>query len=81
MSLTESKRGIIYKDETFFIPSHMNYGKMAIDNMLRSKDKVALVRDTSASNVLDKVSINVLLIENVLNVKDQWDDRRTDHVR
>lgn len=47
MSPTESTRGIIYNDQQFSIPSHMNYGKKAIDNMFRSKDKIALVRSRS----------------------------------
>ncbi|KAH9637680.1 hypothetical protein HF086_009348 [Spodoptera exigua] len=43
MTSTESIRGIIYKDQPCWIPSHMNYGKLAIDRMLRAKDKVALI--------------------------------------
>nr|CAB3510143.1 unnamed protein product [Spodoptera littoralis] len=43
MTSTESTRGIIYKDQPCWIPSHMNYGKLAIDRMLRAKDKVALI--------------------------------------
>lgn len=36
--------GIIYGDQNFSIPSHMNFGKMAIDKMFKAKDKTAMVR-------------------------------------
>lgn len=35
--------GIIYGDQNIFLPSHGNYGRYLLDNILKFKDKVALV--------------------------------------
>nr|XP_021189790.2 uncharacterized protein LOC110375840 [Helicoverpa armigera] len=51
MSPTESTRGVLYKNYTFPIPSHMNYGKLAIDKFLLTKDKVALINGMTGERV------------------------------
>ncbi|CAH0592509.1 unnamed protein product [Chrysodeixis includens] len=38
-----NNRGIIFGDQNFWIPSHMNFGLLAINAMLKTKDKVGLV--------------------------------------
>lgn len=70
MTSTESIRGIIYKDQPYWIPSHMNYGKNAIDRMLRAKDKVALVKYKCVDRNSSLINEDVLLINTVFDVKD-----------
>lgn len=35
--------GVIYGDQNFSLPSHMNYGKYFLENIVNYKDKVAMV--------------------------------------
>lgn len=59
------------------IPSHMNYGKFAIDRMLTCKDKIALVRLVLiAFGIYDGDRINISLMFHV----DQWADWRRNKV-
>uniref|UniRef100_A0A2A4J232 Luciferin 4-monooxygenase n=1 Tax=Heliothis virescens TaxID=7102 RepID=A0A2A4J232_HELVI len=51
MSITESTRGVIYKNYSFSIPSHMNYGKMVIDYFMLTKNKVALINGMTGERV------------------------------
>ncbi|XP_013135095.1 PREDICTED: 4-coumarate--CoA ligase 1-like [Papilio polytes] len=39
--------GIIYGDQNIFLPSHGNYGRYVLDNILKFKDKVALINGAS----------------------------------
>lgn len=48
----------------------MNYGKNAIDRMLRAKDKVALVKYKCVDRNSSLINEDVLLINTVFDVKD-----------
>ncbi|CAB3240784.1 unnamed protein product [Arctia plantaginis] len=49
--MPEIINGIIYGDQNFMIPSHMNCGKFFIDKLLKSKEKIALINGATGETI------------------------------
>lgn len=45
MSVISYIDGVFYGGSNFPIPSHMNFGRLMVDKLLESKNKVALVSE------------------------------------
>ncbi|KPJ07625.1 Luciferin 4-monooxygenase [Papilio machaon] len=43
--------GIIYGDQNIFLPSHGNFGRYLLDNILKFKDKIALINGASDEKI------------------------------